>query len=481
MRLEYTKHCDVLVAGSGIAGIMAALAAAGAGRSVILASSGPVFSGSSFYPGTWGLGLIGPENEADQEDLVQSILEVGCGMADETMVRAFVAGIGPAIEGVKAMGVQLKAAADQNQKDFIPCFDRKHRSWNGLLFDSMRQVFSRKMEESGVEQLPGCELLQLIKTGERVGGAVICQKGELTAVRCGALVLATGGYGGLFRDRLTTDDVAGAGQWLALEAGAELVNLEFMQMMPGYLSPCRKTIFNEKTFRYTRLTGPDGRDILENECDRQALLECRSTHGPFTSRLASKRVDLAMVKAAQAAPEQKAEPDRPLTHEEQAWRNGPAPAPAPEPQEQSKQPERQPVYRQPLPEYQPVETVSRLRSGKGWRVASLVLAAGVLLQLVRGGFVSATLLLIALCWCSMQGARVDWTQPRPRRRIMGLWGVGVVLLPVLWFFVMTVTWGLHGAQDAALDYAVGSIFLSTLAAPFGLCSTLVARQRANRL
>lgn len=304
MRLEYTKHCDVLVVGSGIAGIMAALAAAGAGRSVILASSGPVFSGSSFYPGTWGLGLIGPENEADQEDLVQSILEVGCGMADETMVRAFVAGIGPAIEGVKAMGVQLKAAADQNQKDFIPCFDRKHRSWNGLLFDSMRQVFSRKMEESGVEQLPGCELLQLIKNGERVGGAVICQKGELTAVRCGALVLATGGYGGLFRDRLTTDDVAGAGQWLALEAGAELVNLEFMQMMPGYLSPCRKTIFNEKTFRYTRLTGPDGRDILENECDRQALLECRSTHGPFTSRLVSKRVDLAMVKAAQAAPEQ---------------------------------------------------------------------------------------------------------------------------------------------------------------------------------
>lgn len=304
MRMEYSRHCDVLVAGSGIAGIMAALAAAEAGRSVILASSGPVFSGSSFYPGTWGLGLIGPENEADQEDLVQSILEVGCGMADKAMVRAFVAGIAPAIEGVKAMGVQLKAAADQNQKDFIPCFDRKHRSWNGLLFDSMRQVFSRKMEESGVEQLPGCELLQLIKTDGRVSGAVVCCGKELTAIRCGALVLATGGYGGLFRDRLTTDDVAGVGQWLALEAGAELVNLEFMQMMPGYLNPCRKTIFNEKTFRYTRLTGPDGRDILENEPDRQALLECRSTHGPFTSRLISRRVDLAMVKAAQAAPEQ---------------------------------------------------------------------------------------------------------------------------------------------------------------------------------
>ena len=82
----------------------------------------------------------------------------------------------------------------------------------------------------------------------------------------------------------------------------------------------------------------------------------------------------------QAAPEQKAEPDRPLTHEERAWRNSPAPVPEQERQEQpkqeTKQPE-QPIYRQ-QPEYQPLETASRPRSGKGWRVASLVLAAGVL-------------------------------------------------------------------------------------------------------
>ena len=190
--------------------------------------------------------------------------------------------------------------------------------------------------------------------------------------------------------------------------------------------------------------------------------------------------DFAAVDAApaQTAPEQKAEPDRPLTHEERAWRNSPAPVPEQERQEQPKQETKQPEQQ---PEYQPLESASRPRSGKGWRVASLLLAAGVLLQLVRGGFVSATLLLIALCWCGMQGARVDWTQPRPSRRITGLWAVSVVLLPVLWFFVMTITWGLHGAQDAALDYAVGAIFLSVLAAPFGLCSTLVARQRANRL
>lgn len=298
MRLQQAKSCDVLVVGSGIAGIMAAIRAAEQECSVVLVSSGPVFSGSSFYPGTWGLGLIGPENEADQEDLVQSILQVGCGMADETMVRTFVAGIHPAIERVKAMGIQLKTAVDQNQKDFIPCFDRKHRDWNGLLFDSVREVCLRKMQQNQIETMPHCELLQLVSKNQRIAGAVVRQKEQgIQLLGCKALVLATGGYGGLFERRLTTDDVCGVGQWLALEQGCSLVNMEFMQMMPGYLAPCYKTIFNEKTFRYTKLTDAEGKDILAPFANAQALLEARSGHGPFTSRLISRQVDLAMVEA----------------------------------------------------------------------------------------------------------------------------------------------------------------------------------------
>ena len=97
MRLSKSRNFDVIVAGAGIAGIRAAIKAAEAGCSVLLLSGGPIFSGSSFYPGTWGLGLIGPENPADEEDLVQSILSVGCGMADENLVHSFVSGIEPAI------------------------------------------------------------------------------------------------------------------------------------------------------------------------------------------------------------------------------------------------------------------------------------------------------------------------------------------------------------------------------------------------
>ena len=51
MELNLASTCDVLVLGSGIAGISAALTAAESGASVILVCKGRLFSGSSFYPG----------------------------------------------------------------------------------------------------------------------------------------------------------------------------------------------------------------------------------------------------------------------------------------------------------------------------------------------------------------------------------------------------------------------------------------------
>lgn len=56
MELNLASTCDVLVLGSGIAGISAALTAAESGASVILVCKGRLFSGSSFYPrdlGPW--------------------------------------------------------------------------------------------------------------------------------------------------------------------------------------------------------------------------------------------------------------------------------------------------------------------------------------------------------------------------------------------------------------------------------------------
>ena len=82
---------------------------------------------------------------------------------------------------------------------------------------------------------------------------------------------------------------------MALKAGCKLVNMEFMQMMPGYIKPAYKTIFNEKIFHFSDFKKADGSDLLNKE--QIKTLEIRSGHGPFTSRLDSKVVDFALFKA----------------------------------------------------------------------------------------------------------------------------------------------------------------------------------------
>lgn len=300
---------DVLVVGAGLAGIMAAITAAESGANVCIVSRGPVCSGSSFYPGTWGLGLVGPESVADMADLESTILRIGEGMADPELVHTLVSGIPEGIACLENMGIRLRTAQNSGEKEFIPCFDHKNRSWHGLEKAGAAEVFVERLKALNVQMLNNTAVLSLKKSGGRICGAAALATGysntgsmtdnvraekisELLDIDCKAVVLATGGMGGLFQYCLNTSDVRGTGQYLALQAGAELVNLEFMQMMPGYISPAPKTIYNEKMFGYSRFVS-DGRELFTDwpEEKRQSSMAVRSTHGPYTTRLPSGCID----------------------------------------------------------------------------------------------------------------------------------------------------------------------------------------------
>lgn len=285
--LTDARQCDVIVIGTGIAGVVAAIAAAKQGQDVILCSGSQMFSGSSFYPGTWGLGVIAPEDRSDEEDLAETILKVGCHMADEQMVRCFVSDLLPTMNWLEELGIKFMEAGHADEREFIPCFDHKHRRWRGLLADNARETFTRVMSHLPIRQMPGYEVIELVEKNQKITGVIAShsQKG-IGYTQCKACVLATGGYAGLYGRRLTASDVCGTGQYLALMHGAALVNMEYMQMMPGYTWPCSNTVFNEKTFRYVRM----------KECTNQKLLEQRSGYGPFTSRLASAEIDYILAR-----------------------------------------------------------------------------------------------------------------------------------------------------------------------------------------
>lgn len=293
---------DVLVIGGGIAGITAAIEAARAGAATTIACAGPLFGGSSFYPGTWGLGLIGPESEADEADLIATIEDVGCGMADHELVEVFVRGIRPAIAWLEEdLGVPLKrpsSAQSASDKTFIPCFDHKRRLWRGITRQTFEAAAQRTLKTLDVNVLERTELMELARLHEDDGavcGAVFFDhaSASLRTSAASSVILAAGGTGGLFERSLTSADVLSSVHAIAMSAGCELVNIEFMQMMPGLVSPVRGIVFNEKTFRYAIPEDVSG--ILPHSEDARAdLLEARSSHGPFTCRLDDERVDRAI-------------------------------------------------------------------------------------------------------------------------------------------------------------------------------------------
>ena len=294
------ESTDVLVIGSGIAGLCAAIEAARTGATVTVASAGKTMSGSSFFPGTWGLGLIGPVDEDDEQDLIDTIQTVGGGVADPTLVQTFVHGIPQAIQWLEQdLGVELQrpqSAESAQQKQFIPCFDHKTRMWRGLTRKPLEDALTTRIESLGIRLLPRHELIDLVEdTNGRITGTVLYDLTEnrIVPLAAKATIIAAGGTGGLFERSLTSADVLSSSQAIALAHGASLTNIEFMQMMPGFIEPKRNLVFNEKTWRYVHVDQPV--DIADGKLND--LLEQRSGYGPFTSRLASRAIDLAIDQA----------------------------------------------------------------------------------------------------------------------------------------------------------------------------------------
>ena len=325
------RSYDVIVIGSGLGGTAAAIEAARAGARTAILCAGPLFSGSSFFPGTWGLGLIGPRSASDAGDLIASIEHVGGGVADHALVSSFVHGIPDAISWlVDDLDVQLKRPANEQSAQetaFIPCFDHTPRLWRGITREAYLAAARRELSAHQVDVLERCELIDLLDAAATNGVAsaggrnaidpdaadspqasarrhAICglvyldlRTQKLHALHAGSIVLASGGTGGLFERSLTARDVESSAHGIALTHGAELTNIEFMQMMPGLLAPKRNLVFNEKTFRYIDWIAPAGRSMLPDGSALRDVLEVRSSHGPFTSRLGDHAVDLAIAAA----------------------------------------------------------------------------------------------------------------------------------------------------------------------------------------
>ena len=126
----------------------------------------------------------------------------------------------------------------------------------------------------------------VIHNGRCCGALGFDERDELVYFRAKAVFLGTGGASAIYKYSLATPDQTGDGYIMALDAGAELMNIEFIQFIPGLTWPVKKFLFQEKPLdTFPVIQNRDGEDVLAPylpaNVTREACLLERAKHAPY--------------------------------------------------------------------------------------------------------------------------------------------------------------------------------------------------------
>ena len=242
----WTVETDVVVVGSGVAGLMTALhatrALTGTAR-VLLVTKVNVDDGST----RWAQGGVAAALGADDspEEHLQDTLEAGVGVCDLAAVRVLCE------EGPRRLRelISLGAAFDTNTSGELLLTregghhrDRiVHAGGDATGAEVSRALVAAVLAHPRIQLIEHALVLDLLRTADgRTAGVTLHVLGEGTqdgvgAVHARAVVLATGGLGQVFSSTTNPSVSTGDGVALALRAGAEVTDLEFVQFHPTAL------------------------------------------------------------------------------------------------------------------------------------------------------------------------------------------------------------------------------------------------------
>ncbi len=226
----------VVIVGAGMAGLMTALHLAP--RPVVVLSKAPVGAEASTAWAQGGLAAaIGEDDSADLH--AADTLAAGDGLCDEPIARRFSAAAPAAIDALAALGVRFDRLADGRfDLGLEAAHSRRrivHAGGDATGRELMRALVAAARRTGSIEFLDGVEARRLIVDDGMVCGVAARGPGGDLAIGAQAVVLATGGVGGLYD--VSTNPLGGFGQGLALaaRAGARLADLEFVQFHPTAL------------------------------------------------------------------------------------------------------------------------------------------------------------------------------------------------------------------------------------------------------
>jgi L-aspartate oxidase len=259
-----TKNYDAVVVGAGIAGMTVALSL-DARLKVALVSKGHI-SESSTYKAQGGMAVaVGPDDSA--ADHIADTLRVGQGVCCEQAVK-ILAGEGPAaLEYLQSLGaafsrtargLDLTREAGHSRRRVVHYYDHTGRH----IAETLAAETGRR---SNIALLDDCFLVDITTDRDGCCGCIVEQGGRPFHLRAAAVVVATGGYSGLFQRSTNEASAGGDGIAAAYRAGAVIADMEFVQFHPTAV-----TLPSGKVFLLTEALRGEGA-VLRNRAGERFM------------------------------------------------------------------------------------------------------------------------------------------------------------------------------------------------------------------
>ncbi|HEX9264150.1 MAG TPA: FAD-binding protein [Candidatus Binatia bacterium] len=235
---------DVLVIGAGAAGMYAAIAAARAGASVLLIDKGQVGRGGATVMAQMTVAAALAQQEPDSVALhLEDTLKAGRGICNEELA-ALVCAEGPKrILEMEGWGTRWARESGRIKQEMAPGHSVKRCCYVDFLNTgpAVAATLRRKTSEmAAVRRVSNLAVIDiLVRNGCAIGAVALnLVDGGLLTIRANAIVLAAGGLTKLFERNSASTHMGGEAYALALWAGAELIDMEFVQFFPiGHLAP----------------------------------------------------------------------------------------------------------------------------------------------------------------------------------------------------------------------------------------------------
>jgi len=227
---------DLLVLGSGIAGLSAAVRAHRSGMSVALVTKGELGWSTTRYA-QGGVAAALSELDDSPELHGSDTLTAGAGLCDTDAVRVLV-GEGPArVRELIDLGTRFDRVDDgelARAREGGHSVARVVHAGGDATGAEIERSLVAALRESGADVRESCLATDLIVEGGRVTGVRVVG-GETDEVRARNVLVATGGAGQCFAVTTNPELSTGDGIAMAMRAGAAVADLEFMQFHPTAL------------------------------------------------------------------------------------------------------------------------------------------------------------------------------------------------------------------------------------------------------